>query len=250
MLGSTVRIPPALPVILSISTLGPIKSRPINPSAWLAAFGTMSQHALELGTKMTYSLASYEKLHNNQHGILGGIITHRTGRILQMTEARCYPWYVMRTRSRQEKVVANCLRTKKITVFLPQQDIVRRTNGRRRVVNCPLFPGYIFVQPLPEQFPCLRFIPGSCGLIFTGREPAQMPEKDLEAVRVIVDSDVPLSVFEELIPGRKIEVLSGPLKGIRGELVRVMNECRLVINAHLLNKSVCVEIGSHDIQAL
>jgi transcription antitermination factor NusG len=83
-----------------------------------------------------------------------------------------------------------------------------------------------------------------------GNEPAKMPEKDLEGVRIMVHSGVNLAVNSELIPGKKVEVLSGPFKGVQGELVHVRNKRRLLINAHLLGKSVEVEISSEKIKIL
>lgn len=167
-----------------------------------------------------------------------------------MSETETYPWFVLRTKSRQENIVESFLRQKKINMFLPRRKEIRLRKDRRKLLEFPLFPGYVFVQPDPHQFEHLRFIPGSCGLVLRGNEPAKMPERDLESVRILAHSGVKLSVNAELIPGKKIEVLSGPFKGVQGELVRIKNKRRLLINAHLLGKSIDVEIHSERINIL
>jgi transcription antitermination factor NusG len=86
--------------------------------------------------------------------------------------------------------------------------------------------------------------------VLVGNKPAQMPERDLEAVRLLVSSGVPLDVNQRLIPGQRVEVRSGPFMGIQGELVRVKCEKRLVINAQLLTSSVSVEVDIDSVAIL
>ena len=167
-----------------------------------------------------------------------------------MKETDVHPWLVLRTKSRQENIVENSLKKKQINVFLPKHRQIRIRKDRRKILELPLFSGYIFVQPEPSQFEHLRCIPGSCGLVLTGSEPAKMPESDLESIRIMISSGAMLSVHEELIPGKKVEVLSGPFKGVQGELVQIRNKRRLLINAHVLGKSVDVEIDPDQINVL
>jgi transcription antitermination factor NusG len=165
-------------------------------------------------------------------------------------ERQASPWLVLRTRCHHENLVASCLNQKRITTYFPKYNVVRRWKDRTVVTEVPLFPGYVFVQPQLEQYEAMRYIPGSCGLVFAGSKPAAMPEKDLEAVRILVCSGTALSPAAKLIPGKRVEVISGPLMGIQGELIRVKNLQRLVINANLLSSSVSVEVDLQSISVL
>jgi transcription antitermination factor NusG len=160
------------------------------------------------------------------------------------------PWLVLRTRSQHEGTVERDLQQRSITSYLPRHSVVRRSKQRRTVLKMPLFPGYIFVRPRVDQFENIRCIRGSCGLVFAGSKPAAMPEKELEAVKLLVGSGAELAVNPRLIPGQKIEVIAGPLMGIHGELIRVKSQQRLVINAHLLSSSVSVEVDTDMISVL
>jgi transcription antitermination factor NusG len=160
------------------------------------------------------------------------------------------PWLVLRTRSHRESAVEDDLNERQINAYLPRQQVVKRVKNRKVVVPKPLFPGYVFVQPRIDQFERIRYIRGSCGLVLVGNKPAQMPERDLEAVRLLVSSGVPLDVNQRLIPGQRVEVRSGPFMGIQGELVRVKCEKRLVINAQLLTSSVSVEVDIDSVAIL
>ena len=55
-------------------------------------------------------------------------------------------WYAVTTRSRHEKVVAEQLWQKEIECFLPLRDVLPKWKDRRRKVQFPLFPGYLFVN--------------------------------------------------------------------------------------------------------
>jgi transcription antitermination factor NusG len=168
-----------------------------------------------------------------------------------MTESHIDPWLVLRTRSHQENTVERCLRQKQIYAYLPRHQVLRRrANGPRTCIEMPLFPGYIFVQPSVDQFEHMRYIRGSCGLILSGDKPAVMPEKDLEAVRILVDSGMDLAASPRLMPGQRVEVVDGPFMGIQGELIRIKSVDRLVINAPLLSSSVSVEVDAEHVISL
>ena len=160
------------------------------------------------------------------------------------------PWLVLRTRCRHESAVESDLHERRITAYLPRRNVVRKLKDRKVVVQAPLFPGYVFVRPREDQYEKIRFVRGSCGLVLTGNKPAAMPERDLEAVRILLHSGAALVVNPQIMPGQRVEVRSGPFMGIRGELVRVKSEERLVINAQLLSSSVSVEVDASTVALL
>jgi transcription antitermination factor NusG len=170
--------------------------------------------------------------------------------VVAMMKSDIDPWFVLRTRSHHENAVQNDLQHKRINSYLPKRTVTRRSNDRKSTLQVPLFPGYIFVQPRLDQFENIRYIRGSCGLVLAGMKPAAMPEKDLEAVRILVRSGATLAVNPRLIPGQRVEVIAGPFMGVQGVLIRVKCEQRLVLNAHLLNSSVSVEVDADKIAML
>lgn len=160
-----------------------------------------------------------------------------------MSELPSDPWLVLRTRCRHENVVESSLRQREIVAWLP------RWKGTRSDV--PLFPGYIFVRPRADQYESMRYIRGSCGFVLgCGSRPAAMPERDLRAVMTLVDSGSPLSIDPELVAGRRVKIIAGPLAGIEGDLVRVKNRALLVVNVELVNSSVRVEVEHSAIEVL
>ncbi|MCZ6550598.1 MAG: hypothetical protein O6926_04265, partial [candidate division NC10 bacterium] len=55
-------------------------------------------------------------------------------------------WYALYTRPRHEKAVAEHLARRQLEAFLPLREVLSRWKDRRKLVQLPLFPGYIFVR--------------------------------------------------------------------------------------------------------
>lgn len=162
-------------------------------------------------------------------------------------------WLVMRTRSRHEAVVRDHLEGQGIQCYLPKAKAARTAMRPGPAVRTaasdhgPLFPGYVFVKPRSEQFTNLKYIRGSCGLICFNGRPASVGEKEVESIRIMTDSASKLTVDSQFLPGEKVTVISGPLRGIEGELVRVKNVNRLVLNILILGQAVSMEIGASEL---
>jgi hypothetical protein len=62
-----------------------------------------------------------------------------------------YRWFVLHTRSRQEKAVASDLMALGVDFFLPLLKQARYYGGRKRSIELPLFSGYVFVRGAQEQ---------------------------------------------------------------------------------------------------
>ena len=165
-----------------------------------------------------------------------------------MTDHPLAPWLVLRTRSRQENVVHDVLQQRDIHAFLPKQRSARLHGGRTRSTEMALFPGYIFVQPRPEQLGALRTVRGSCGLLMSAGRHAQVVERDLEAIRIMVSSGAPLEVQPQLVAGQAMEVIAGPFRHAQGQYVCSRGRQRLVINLALIGRSLSVEIDAAHVR--
>ena len=64
-------------------------------------------------------------------------------------------WYACYTRSRHEKRVAERLRQRGHTVFLPLVERVRQWHDRKKRVPWPLFPSYVFLYAFLPVVLCL-----------------------------------------------------------------------------------------------
>ncbi len=77
-------------------------------------------------------------------------------------------WYAVQTRSRHEKKVADEIQDKGISSFLPLITQIHRWSDRRKEVDVPLFPGYVFVRtsPSPDARISVLRTPGVAGFVY------------------------------------------------------------------------------------
>jgi transcriptional antiterminator RfaH len=73
---------------------------------------------------------------------------------------------------------------------------------------------------------------------------------DLNRVHLLLKSGLPLSPVEQLNPGAEAEIISGPLAGFRGTIVRHGSNSRIVVEVEFLQRGVSVEVDEAIIQPI
>jgi transcription termination/antitermination protein NusG len=159
-------------------------------------------------------------------------------------------WFAVWTRSRHEQVVHDQLAARQIEAFLPTVTRWSRWKDRKKKVTWPLFPGYCFAHFDPERALSVLTCSGVVNIVsFEGR-PAPIPEIELESIRVLVGSELQFDPCPFLKQGSLVEVVSGPLRGVVGRLLRKDGaRARLVLSVDLIGQAVSVEVDAADVRA-
>lgn len=151
-------------------------------------------------------------------------------------------WYAVRVRSKSEHLVNHVLETKGFDTFLPTYDSKRIWSDRVKLLQLPLYPGYVFCRfEFEKRLPILQSL-GVVDIVGDGKRGLSIPESELAAIRRIVDSKLKVSPWPFLRVGQRVEVHRGPLQGVEGILLAHKKNYRLVVSVTLLQRSVNVEI--------
>lgn len=157
-------------------------------------------------------------------------------------------WFAVFTSSHHEKRVLEHLRERQVESFLPLYRTVRRRANRCKVaLELPLFPNYLFVQIERSQRTCVLAVPGILSIVGAGREPAPLPDCEIEALR----AGLPLRSVEPhpyLTVGQRARIKAGALAGWEGVLVRMKNDLRVVLTLDQIMRSVAVEVDADDLE--
>jgi transcription antitermination factor NusG len=158
-------------------------------------------------------------------------------------------WLAAYTSPRHEKMVARHLEVRSVEHFLPLYKSVRSwKNGCHVAVQFPLFPNYIFVRTEQRLASRLREVPGLLAFVGPARGAIPIPDADIEWLQ----RDLPQVKFEPhpyLIAGNKYRIVSGPMAGASGILVRKTNGgMRVVLSVDLIRQSVAVEVNGSEIE--
>lgn len=158
-------------------------------------------------------------------------------------------WYAVNTRPRYEKKVADALRAKDITVLLPLFAESHRWSDRQRVVQLPLFAGYVFVSldaTLEARIPVLRTA-GVLGFVGVRGVGVAIPEEQIEAVQTLMKQGVLMTPHLFLQVGKRVRVRGGSLDGLRGILLAKNGDLSLVISVESIQRSIEIRVTGYDV---
>ena len=158
------------------------------------------------------------------------------------------PWYALRVRSHYERVVATSLNHKGYREFVPYYRAKRRWSDRTKIVEFPLFPGYVFCRFDPEKRLPILQTPGVVSVVSFGKKFIPVDEKEIESIRAIVTAGCEVRPWPYLRVGQRVRIRGGALDGVEGLLLEVKNETRLVVSISLLQRSVAAEIDRGSIE--
>jgi transcriptional antiterminator NusG len=159
-------------------------------------------------------------------------------------------WYAIQTRSNFEKVVDEELRSKEIHSYLPVLREVHRWKDREKLIERPLFPGYVFASFADERAVRLRVMCTNGAVRILGGTTAiePIPEWEIANVRRLLERGEGACAHPYLREGCRVRVKRGPLKSVEGILERFNNRARLVLSIELLSRSVATEIDVRDVE--
>jgi transcription antitermination factor NusG len=152
------------------------------------------------------------------------------------------PWYALHVRSNFEKKCAELLRFKGLCEFLPSYRSRNRWSDRVKVVERPLFPGYVFCRIETANWLPVLQTPGVVQPVGFGGKAAVVDEKEIAALQSLVKSPVPLFPRAFLTIGKRVLIKRGPLAGLEGILEEIGKNYRIVVSVTLLQRSVSAEI--------
>jgi transcription termination/antitermination protein NusG len=157
-------------------------------------------------------------------------------------------WHAVWTRSRHEPLVCSELAARGIETFLPTFTQVSRWSDRKKRITWPLFPGYCFARFNGDHLPRVSRCTGVVAVLSNGGRPVPIPGFEIEALQRMVASGVAYDPCSQLIPGSQVRVVSGPLAGVVGRLVRKGPQEQLILAVELLNSGARMQVSSWDIE--
>ncbi|MGH9342096.1 MAG: transcription termination/antitermination protein NusG [Acidobacteriota bacterium] len=166
-----------------------------------------------------------------------------------MTDA--VQWYAVHTRSRHEKVTAEQLWQKRIECFLPLHEAVSQWKDRKKRVQFPLFPGYLFVRAsIKDSKLDIVKVPSVVRIIGFNGQAMPIPEDQIQAVKTLVFSKLPLDPHPFLAEGDRVRIKVGPLRGLEGILVEKKSKFKFVLAVDLIQQAVSCGVDAGHVEKI
>jgi transcription antitermination factor NusG len=155
-------------------------------------------------------------------------------------DAACGRWYVLHTKSRQEKVVADDLAAMGIGCFLPLVKQVRYYGNRKAWAELPLFPSYVFLRGEVDHVYEADRTKRIAQIIKVSQQ--DKLDWELRNLYLALSAKAPLTPFPYLKVGVRVEVRSGPFRGLQGMIEGRTPKDRLLLQVDILGQAVSLEI--------
>ncbi|MCA9200795.1 MAG: hypothetical protein KDA87_24825 [Planctomycetales bacterium] len=158
-------------------------------------------------------------------------------------------WWLLYTKSRQEKLLMRQLRQLEVPHYGPQIEQRRRSPaGRVRTSYVPLFTNYVFLCGGEEQ----RYQAICTGCVQKAAEIREVVElvEDLNQISDLIDIGAPLSVEGRLVPGQPVRVKNGSFAGFEGVVIRRDQETRLLVSVRFMDQGVSVKLDDCQLEPI
>ena len=165
--------------------------------------------------------------------------------------AESYKWYPVYTNPRAEKKAFELLTGKGVEVYLPLQKTLKQWSDRKKIVEEPFLKSYLFVKILPSQHSEVLMTRGICRFLYFSGKIASMPERQISGLKLLFASEADFEITERTFQaGDAVRVSAGPLLGLRGELVTVLSQKRLLVKIEHITQSVLVQVPATFLESL
>ena len=151
-------------------------------------------------------------------------------------------WFALRVKARFEKAVSTALRNKGIEELLPVHRCARPWSDRVKLVDVPLFPGYVFCRIDAQYRLPILTTPGVLHFVGVGNIPVPIHDEEINAIQSIMKTRLKSERWPFLEAGQKVRVEHGPLLGVEGLLIEVRKHHRIIVSITLLRRSIAVEV--------
>ena len=139
-------------------------------------------------------------------------------------------WYAVYTRSRAEKKTLEALEKSGIEAYLPLYKTLRQWSDRKKMVELPLIPSYVFVKIEETQYKKVLEVDGIVAFIKFENKLVAIPDQQIQFIKRLVEHGDDLNVISEKVEqGDLVRIASGPLRGTEGEVIETSGKQKFVL---------------------
>jgi transcription antitermination factor NusG len=159
-------------------------------------------------------------------------------------------WYVVYTRPRWEKKVAELLSRKDIENYCPLNKVQKQWHDRKKIISEPLFTSYVFVQASSIQMNAVRETNGIINFVYWLGKPAVIRKEEIEAIRDFVNEYKNIQLEKTRVNiNDQVKIVYGPLINMEGRVLEVSNRT-VKIYLPSLGYALCTQVDRDNIQLI
>ena len=170
-------------------------------------------------------------------------------------------WYVIHTYSGYEDAVAKNLKQrveslgmedKIFSVIVPKEKKIKIKDGKRKVVEEKIYPGYVLVEMMvtDDSWYVVRNTPNVTGFVGAGTTPVPVSLKEVETLKKRMGVETPQYKIEAKV-GDSVKIVDGPFKDFDGRVAEIdEGRGKVKVLVDMFGRDTPVELDSLQIKKL
>ncbi len=170
-------------------------------------------------------------------------------------------WYVIHTYSGYEDAVAKNLKQRVETlgmedyifnVIVPKEKKIKIKNGKRKVVEEKIYPGYVLVEMIvtDASWYVVRNTPRVTGFIGAGTTPLPVSREEVESLLKKMEVREPEFKIDVKV-NSLVKIIDGPFKGFEGKVSEVDKERgKIKVLVNMFGRDTPLELDSLQIKKI
>ena len=155
-------------------------------------------------------------------------------------------WFVAHTRSRREKKLKRFCESEGILVKLPCYRTVHKYRGKTVVFAKPLFPGYVFLQLLPEQRQKLVQNENVTRLLVVHDQVLFVQQ--LGEILKALETNLEVFLAPAIGAGSRVKIKSGPLRGMEGWVEQRRGMTTVLLRLDFIGQAAAVKVQADELE--
>ncbi len=137
-------------------------------------------------------------------------------------------------------------------VIVPKENQIEIKNGKRRIVERRIFPGYVLVEMhvTEDSWFVVRNTPNVTGFVGSGTTPTPIAEDEVRQIQKRMGVEEPKYQID-LSVGESINIIDGPFKGFDGQINEIdENKGKIKVLVNMFGRETPVELDSLQVKKL
>jgi transcription antitermination factor NusG len=160
-------------------------------------------------------------------------------------------WYVLYTKSRCEKKVADLLTKRNVDNYCPLNRIYRQWSDRKKMVTEPLFKSYVFIHACEEELSTIKKLTTNIvNIVYWLGKPAIIRSEEIEQIRYFLNEYSNVAIEKQPVRmNEMVRIIRGPFRNLEGTVASIKNNM-LVLSLPTLGYKMMAEVNAANIEIL
>jgi transcription termination/antitermination protein NusG len=157
----------------------------------------------------------------------------------------CYSGYENKVRyNLEQRIETMGMKDRIFDVVIPTQEEIEVKDGKRRVVERHVFPGYVLVNMIlsEESWYVVRNTPGVTGFVGMGNQPTALRPEEVSQILKRMEAEAP-HVKVTFKVGERVRIVDGPFNDFRGSVAEIdMERSKVRVMVNFFGRETPVEL--------